>query len=169
MNGAYISAFAALVGSAVGALASFATTWVTVNAQERANRLAQAMSRKETLYGQFIEEASKLFTHALTHKLDDASRLVHLYALISKLRLFASPNVLSSAEEVARRIVDTYDKPDVDVHAAITAQDAHDFDILLSFSEICRRDMAMEHGTNLGRDGRHSNGARNERRQSLLA
>ena len=73
-----------------------------------------------------------------------------------------------SAEEVARRIVETYDKPDVDVHAAISARDSPDFDILLSFSETCRRDMAMEHGTNLGRAGRHCSGARNELRQSLL-
>jgi len=34
MNNAYIPAVAALAGSAIGALASFATTWLTQHAQE---------------------------------------------------------------------------------------------------------------------------------------
>jgi HAMP domain-containing protein len=47
-----ISAFAALAGSAIGAFASFATTWLTQHQQERATRLTQEMSRRERLYGE---------------------------------------------------------------------------------------------------------------------
>jgi hypothetical protein len=65
MDNAYISAIAALAGSGIGAVASFATTWLTQDAQVRAQRFAQAMTRRERLYGEFIEEASKLFTWAL--------------------------------------------------------------------------------------------------------
>jgi hypothetical protein len=60
MDAAYISAVAALAGSAIGALASFVTTWLTQHAQQRATRLAQEMSRRERLYGEFIDEASRL-------------------------------------------------------------------------------------------------------------
>jgi hypothetical protein len=59
MDAAYISAFAALGGSAVGAFASFTTTWLTLNSQERANRSARAVTRRENLYGEFIEEVAK--------------------------------------------------------------------------------------------------------------
>jgi len=59
MNDTYTSGIAALAGSAIGALASFATTWLTQHSQERAQRFAQAMTRREHLYGGFIEEASK--------------------------------------------------------------------------------------------------------------
>src|SRR5258706_8452463 len=114
MNNAYLSAIAALAGSAIGAVASFATTWLTQHAQERAQRFAQAMARREHLYGDFIEEASKLFTDALTHQFDDPSKFVRLYALVGKLRLFASVNVISKAEEVMRRIVETYNLPNRD-------------------------------------------------------
>jgi hypothetical protein len=79
MNNAYIPAIAALAGSAIGALASFATTWLTQHSQERAQRYAQAMTLREQLYGGFIEEASKLFTDALTHELGDPSKFVALY------------------------------------------------------------------------------------------
>src|SRR5262245_8350178 len=49
-DAAYISAFAALGGSAVGALASFMTTSLTLHSQERANRWAREISRRENLY-----------------------------------------------------------------------------------------------------------------------
>jgi hypothetical protein len=48
---------------------------------------AQAMTRREHLYGEFIEEASKLFTDALTHQLEEPSKFVRLYALVGNLRL----------------------------------------------------------------------------------
>ncbi|MDB5607829.1 MAG: hypothetical protein JWP25_4729 [Bradyrhizobium sp.] len=86
MNNAYISAFAAPAGSGIGAIASFATTWLTQDAQKRARRVAQAMTRRERLYGEFIEEASKLFTDALTHQFDDPSKFVRLYALEDRQR-----------------------------------------------------------------------------------
>ena len=40
MDPAYISAFAALAGTAIGGLTSFATSWMTQHAQTRAQQLA---------------------------------------------------------------------------------------------------------------------------------
>jgi hypothetical protein len=76
MDAAYISAFAALAGSAIGALASFATTWLTQHQQERATRPAQEMSRRERLFGEFGDEASRLPADALTHHLEEPSKMV---------------------------------------------------------------------------------------------
>ncbi|GBD49843.1 hypothetical protein [Methylopila sp. Yamaguchi] len=58
MDAGYISALAALAGSAIGALASLDTTWLTKHAQERATLLVQDRARREALYGEFIQEAS---------------------------------------------------------------------------------------------------------------
>jgi hypothetical protein len=66
MDNAYVSAISALAGSAIGALATFATTWLAQHAQTNAQRLAQAMARQEHLYGRFIDEAAKSITDALT-------------------------------------------------------------------------------------------------------
>jgi hypothetical protein len=142
MDNAYMSAVAALAGSAIGALASFATTWLTQHAQERAQRFAQAMARREHLYGEFIEKASKLFTDALTHELEDPSKFVRLYALVGKLRLFASANVISKAEEVMRRIVETYNLPNRDFRNPEDRQE-HDVDVLRALSEACREDLGV--------------------------
>ena len=141
MDAAYISAFAALSGSTVGALASFLTTWVTLNGQERGKALTRTMVRKEHLYGEFIDEASRLFTDALTHELDDLSKLVRLYALSNKLRLFAPADVLAEMDEVTDRLLEIYRSPNLDLRKAGRQPN---LDILRSFSEACRNDLHIE-------------------------
>jgi hypothetical protein len=140
MNSAYISAIAALAGSGIGAIASFATTWLSQDAQERTRRVAQRVARREHVYGEFIEEASKLFTDALTHELEDPSKFVRLYALIGRLRLLAPADVIASAEQVMQHIVETYYLPNRDFS---NPQDRprDDIDVLRAFSEACREDL----------------------------
>jgi hypothetical protein len=141
MDTAYLSTIAALAGTVLGALGSMATTWLAATVQERGRRAAQAIARRENLYGEFIEECSKVFSDALVHKLDNISKLVHLYALVSKLRLFAPPKVIATADEVMRRILQTYEGPERDFHALVKEIDMQELDILLMFSESCRRDL----------------------------
>ena len=141
MDTAYISAFAALGGSAVGALASFMTTWLTLNSQDRANRSVRAVNRRENLYGEFIEEAAKLYSDALTNAPEDAKKFVHIYALVSKLRLFASRDVLVQVEELMLKIVQTYESPEKDFQCAIRRP--NDMDILRPFGEACRKELKL--------------------------
>ncbi|WP_342149017.1 hypothetical protein [Methylorubrum sp. SB2] len=108
LNAGYVSALAALAGSAIGALASFATTWMTQRFQDRAQRLAQTSARRERLYGEFIDEASRLFGDALTHGPEDPSKLVGLYAIRSKLLLFASPSIIDEANKVMVGVVEAH-------------------------------------------------------------
>jgi hypothetical protein len=140
MDNAYMSAIAALAGSAIGALASFATTWLTQHSQEHALRFAQAMTRREHLYTEFIEEASKLFTDALTHQLEEPSKFVRFYVLVGNLRLCASANVIVKAEEVMRQIVETYNLPNMDFRSLEDRRE-HETDVLRAFSEACREDL----------------------------
>lgn len=85
MDAAYVSALSALAGSAIGAMASFATTWLTQHSQERATLLVQDRARREALYGEFIREASTLFGDAFRHDLDDPAKLVNLYAIVNTI------------------------------------------------------------------------------------
>jgi hypothetical protein len=140
MGNDYMSAIAALAGSAIGGFASFATTWLTQHSQERAQRFAQAMIRREHLYGEFIEEASKLFTDAMTHQLEEPSKFVRLYALVGNLRLCASSDVIVQAEEVMRLIFETYNRPNIDFRNRENRRE-NDTDLLRAFSEACREDL----------------------------
>jgi hypothetical protein len=102
MNVAYLSAFSALAGSAIGGVTSIATTWLTQHSQDRSRRHAQSVGRRERLYGDFIDEASMLYIDALPHDQFDPSKFVQIYATIAKLRLFASAYVISKAEKIMR-------------------------------------------------------------------
>lgn len=141
MNAAYVSALAALAGSAIGALASLGTTWLTQRFQDRVQRHAQESARRERLYGEFIDEASKLYADALVRRLDGPARLVTLYAIMSKLSLFASTAVIDQAHAVMRRVLDTHERPEEDAAAVLDEIAHHPLDILRDFAEAARKDL----------------------------
>jgi len=141
MDTTYISAFAALAGSAIGASASFATTWLTQHQKQRATHLAQEMTRRERLYGEFVDAASRLLADALTHHLEDPSKMVPLYAVMGKLRLSAPANVLTRADAVMARIVEIYDLPNADFRNPADRPAQNHVDILQAFCEACREDL----------------------------
>jgi hypothetical protein len=140
MNIAYLSAFAALAGSAIGALATLATTWLTQRYQDRSLRKAAESTRRERLFGEFIDLASKLLGDAITHSLEDPGKMVPLYANLGKLRLFASKETIKSAGGVLEHIVTIYGAPKRNFHAPAIGFD--DLDILASFTENCRKELA---------------------------
>lgn len=141
MDAGYISAFAALTGSAIGALASIATSWLNHASQARATQRAQDRARREALYGDFIREASRLFVDAFEHELDDPEKLVNLYALMSTLRLFAAPRTMREAERVVQRIGATYFEPNKELRAFSNIKHAGELDPLCAFSEACREEL----------------------------
>jgi hypothetical protein len=140
VNVAYLSAFSALAGSAFGGVASIATTWLTQHSQDRSQRHAQSVSRRERLYGDFIDEASMLHIDAMTHDQFDPSKFVQIYATIAKLRLFASADVVSKAESVMQDVVVIYYLPNRDFTRQGAPPEA-DLNILQAFSEACRNDL----------------------------
>ena len=89
MDTAYISAVAALAGTAIGGLASFATSWVTQQAQTRAQRRAAERDNRAALFGRFLDEAAKLYSDALQTRRDDINGLIGIYALTNRIRLLS--------------------------------------------------------------------------------
>jgi hypothetical protein len=75
MDPAYIPAVAALAGSANGGRTSFATTWLTQQTKVRAQLLVEEIVRREELYKDFIEEASRLYADAFEHDKAETSSL----------------------------------------------------------------------------------------------
>jgi hypothetical protein len=140
MNPAALSALSALAGSAIGALASLVTAWITQHHQERIARKSQEYARRERLFGDFIVQASKLYADSLTHDKVDPSALVPLYAIKAQLGLFASKETTERADEVLRLIVDSYYRPNTAWHDHEEFE-SRDYDILRAFTEACRREL----------------------------
>ena len=146
MDASYISAMFALAGSAIGALASFVTTWAAQASQARAARRLQDRAHREELYGEFIQEASRLFVDAFEHELEDPAKLVHLYAIVSTIRLFGDPRTLHEAEKVMREIGAAYFAPNKDVRLFAEIAPAGELDPLFAFSEACRQELRTTRG-----------------------
>ncbi|QPF88683.1 hypothetical protein [Bradyrhizobium commune] len=138
MNAAYLPAIAALAGSAIGGLTSFASAWLTQYHQDRANRLSGEKARRQELYKQFIDEASKLYADALVHDKAEISALVSVYALVSRMRVVSSPAVIEKAEAVILLILDTYSIPNKTFSDLRDLMSSHADNPLRAFGEECR-------------------------------
>jgi hypothetical protein len=141
MDGAYISAFAALAGTAIGGLASFATSWTTQQAQTRAQRRATERDARAALFGRFLDEAAKLYSDARQSSRDDMTGLIGIYALTNRIRLVSSPQALESADTVCRIIVDAYLAPNITMEEMRANWIDRHVDPLRDFSEACRQEL----------------------------
>ena len=141
MSSAYIPAIAALAGSAIGGLTSFASAWLTQYRQDRANRLSGEKARRQKLYKQFIDEASKLYADALVHDKAEVSALVSVYALVSRMRVVSSSAVIAKAEAVVLLILDTYSVPNKTFSDLRDLMGSHAVNPLRAFSEECRAEL----------------------------
>jgi hypothetical protein len=141
MNPVYLTALAALAGSAIGGLTSLASAWLTQHSQDRARRLSQDKVRRQKLYKQFIDEASKLYADALVHDQAEVSALVSVYALINRMRVLSRSDVVEKAEAVVRTIVDTYFAPNKTFLELRELMDGDAIDPLRAFSEMCRAEL----------------------------
>jgi hypothetical protein len=138
---AYLPAIAALAGSAIGGLTSFASAWLTQSHRDRANRLSTEKTRRQKLYKQFIDEASKLYADALVHDQAEVVALVSVYALISRMRVISSSPVIDKAEAVVLLILDTYSIPNKTFSDLRDLMSSHAVNPLRAFSEECRAEL----------------------------
>ena len=141
MNAAYVSAVAALAGSLIGGLTSFAAAWVTQRRQANVQWLLQEKTRRQELYQQFIEEASKLYVDALIHEETSIPPLVSLYALINKMRFVSDPGIAERADKVVRMTFDTYVLPNKTMPELRAMVNSGALDPLREFSEACREEL----------------------------
>ncbi len=143
MNPATISALAALAGTIVGGLTSFATTWFAQQAQFRNAGREARLAKLEALYNEYVALAAGLYVDALTHQTQDPAKMVPLYVLGSRMRLVSGRPVLDAAIRLDDTILATYLGPNR------TLEEVRDLvregeikDLLVAFSDACREDLA---------------------------
>lgn len=141
MDTPYISALAALAGSAIGGLTSLGASWLSGHVQFKVERRAADLSRRQELYKDFVEEASKWYTDAFEHDNPKVSNLVHVYALVSRMRVLSSPRVVESAERVVRAIIQTYLTPNRTFRDLKEVLDNNAIDPMREFSNACREEL----------------------------
>ncbi len=111
MDVGFISALSALAGSVVGGLTSGITAWLNQRSLARAGQLAHDLSRRQDLYKGFILSASKTYAEALVVSEPKIEKLIALYAMISRMRVMSSPQIVACAERVLLETTNAYFAP----------------------------------------------------------
>jgi hypothetical protein len=141
MDTTIVSALAGILGSLCGGSASIATAWVTHKTRAKREVLRAELTKRETLYGEFINECSQRVMDSLARNLDKPETLLSIYALLNRIRLCASEAVLAQALDLVKFIMEQYFAPNVSVDEFHERVHNEGIDPLKAFSEACRREL----------------------------
>jgi hypothetical protein len=114
MDSSLIAAFSAILGTTVGGLATFLTTFLNQRYAMRRDILAKDLANREQLYSEFLKEAGNLYFDSINRTLDEGSQqtsMINMYSLVGRIRMISSEAVLRGAEKVADDIVESYKRP----------------------------------------------------------
>ena len=139
MDAAALSAFAAILGSLAGGLATVANAWITQGTTTRRERTRAEIRKRELLYSEFIAECSKLGADSLTRTLDRPETMMPALALLYRIRLTASEPVLAAAERAIAQISEQYFGPNLTLDELRVR--SRDLNPLAPFSDACRREL----------------------------
>jgi hypothetical protein len=92
------------------------------------------------MYKAFIDEPSTLYADALLHELSDVSKVVGLYAMISKMRVLSPIKTVERVDEVARMIINTYSALKKTLPELQDMVNRVAIDVLQTFSEAARQE-----------------------------
>src|SRR5260370_41542942 len=108
MDSTVVTALAAALGSLVGATASIGTTWISQRRQSIRASAEWKLRDHESLYKEFIMEASRLFGDAMVKSLERPDQLVGLYGILSRIRLSSGEAGCSTAGGCCPGICEIY-------------------------------------------------------------
>jgi hypothetical protein len=141
MESNMVTTAAALLGSLLGAVAMILTTWITQRTQSVRSQLEMQLRERQSLYEEFITEASRLTMEALSHTLEKPDTFVKLYGVLGRIRLVAADRALAAAEACVHEIADLYAKPNLTVEQIRAAFERDHFDPVREFSSVCRAEL----------------------------
>ena len=145
-----LSSVSALLGATVGGAATLLGAIYTQRRQDRIQRIASEVAKRETVYAEFIMSASNFLLKAYTRdEIELGGDEQRMIGFLNRMRLFATASVVDGAEAVLRAIVEISLKPSVEFRQlAKDALSKHlDPDPLLAFSSLCRADLDDVHRT----------------------
>jgi hypothetical protein len=146
MDTTILSGMAGVLGSLVGGSATVATAWITQRTLNRRELLAAETSKRESLFGDFINECSARAVDSFENTLDKSERLLSIYALLNRIRICASDAVLHAAEQALASIAEQYFSPNLSLEQMrVLMRDGAKADPLRGFAEACRAELRSLH------------------------
>jgi hypothetical protein len=145
IDGQAITALTGVMGALVGGFASLASTWLGARSQSRRDLIQREVVKRETVYSDFIDQAARLLVSSATHRIDEEGseleRVVSVYAIAGRIRLFASEQVILEAEKVIARIILQYGDDNLSPEQLRTTALERKDDHLKAFSIACKQEL----------------------------
>jgi hypothetical protein len=143
MNEAVISAVAALTGSALGGLTPIISNYLIQRGLTQRELLTHELVERQNLYAEFIRFGTALYVSATTKEPQDENLddLVKLYALVGRIRLYASAPVIKAAQDFAAVVTEKSASAAVSIEELRSATLKPHVDPLHPFSVQCRKEL----------------------------
>jgi len=129
------------VGTVVGGVATVAIAWINQKTLNQRELLREEIRTRETLYGEFISECARLLVDAFQHTLEKPETVLPAYALLNRIRMCASHEVLAAAERLLGRITDQYVSSNLSPQELFQLARSAETDPLKEFGEACRAEL----------------------------
>jgi hypothetical protein len=148
------AALAALFGAAMGGVLSVFASWLAQRIQSKSQLLSQDIQLRQQLYSEFVAASARSYADALEQDEADPGMLANLYGEIGRMRLYSSDAVVTEANRIMHRILDTYgdiNRTRVEIRDFL-ARDS--IDLFSAFSEACRTELTrLRPGSTAGLSG----------------
>ncbi len=131
------------VATVIGVSATVAIAWINQKTLNQRELLREEIRSRETLYGEFIGECARLLMDAFQHTLENPETLLLAYALLNRIRMCASHEVLAAAERLLGRITDQYFSSNLSAQEVFQLARSGKTDPLKEFGEACRAELRL--------------------------
>jgi len=141
MDSTLTSVLAALSGSVIGASTPVLSNFVLQRSVAQRELTNREIAQREELYSEFIRQGTVCYARALSQNLQSIDEIVAMYALVNRIRLFASRSVLEAAEAFVKKLVATYSNKNMTIEQIESAVMEQHADPLSDFAFKCRSEL----------------------------
>ena len=141
MDSTLTSVLAALGGSIIGATTPVVSNFVLQRSVAQREMTNREIAQREDLYSEFIRQGTACYAKALTQSLENIDEVVAMYALVNRIRLFASNGVLEAAEAFVKTIVEKFDDKNMSIEQIKSVALEQHADPLNDFALKCRAEL----------------------------
>ena len=149
MDNTLTSVLAALGGSIIGASTPVFSNFILQRSLTQRELTNREIGQREDLYSEFIRQGTTCYAKALSQSLESIDEIVSMYALVNRIRLFASSNVLEASEAFVKKLVERYGEKNMSIDQIKSVALEQHADPLNDFALKCRAELreVYERGT----------------------
>src|ERR1700733_2929075 len=141
MDNTLTSVLAALSGSVIGATTPVLSNFVLQRSVAQRELTNREIDQREELYSEFIRQGTSCYAKALSQNLENIDEIVAMYALVNRIRLFASPSVLLAAEAFVKKLVERFGEKNMSLDQIKSVALEQHADPLNEFALKCRAEL----------------------------